>query len=124
MATADVLLSKTFIASGNGLSAALDQFIFVKMGTNKKVLPAGAGERTIGISQGTAINTQGLDVGSVGFSKLRLAGTVSANQYLKPDTNGEGVRHLGDTPGAALACEDGVDDDVILVLITNFGPAT
>tara|TARA_Y100000310_G_scaffold74123_1_gene70258 strand:+ start:107 stop:484 length:378 start_codon:yes stop_codon:yes gene_type:complete len=125
MATGQTINEFSLKASGNGLSAALDQFIFVVPTTSNRCLPAGAAGRVCGIQQGTAKKNEGVAIAGPGsVSKLRCAGAVSAGQFIKSDTNGLGVRSLGDAPVGALALQDAAANDVISVLVTVFGAAT
>ena len=120
MAVENCLLARTLTASGNGLSADTDQFIFVGPGaTEKQVVPmnVGATDVHLGITQGTAKTGEGISVGMVGVSKLRLGGTVSHGNLLRSDVNGQGVAWLGVGPHGAMALEDGVSGEVIEALI-------
>jgi hypothetical protein len=118
----NVLLSHTWLVSGNALSAATDQFIFVKMGlTENEICPAWAEtDIPLGISQTTGKDGDGVEVALVGISKLRLAGTVARGNLVKPYTTdtGTGVRYtMAGNAYGALALQNGVSGDVISVLL-------
>ncbi|MBU1374299.1 MAG: hypothetical protein KKG25_16375 [Bacteroidetes bacterium] len=118
MAVENLLLAKTFTVSGNDLSAAADQYIFVKAGaTSPQVVAAAASDPTLGISQATAKTTAGISIGLEGISKLRLGGTVHHGSLLRADASGLGVMHLGLGPYGAQALEDGSSGEVIEVKI-------
>lgn len=124
MAYSNLLLTKSFNLSSdhNALSAALDQFIFVRIGSaDGEVGQAYSNDRTIGVSQSTAKKSEGIDVGMIGISKLRLGGAVTRNQPLRADAIGEGVRWLGAAAShiGAIALESGADGDVVAVLLTS-----
>lgn len=126
MAVQTGLLDRDYVVSGNGLSAALDQFIFVYLGaTEGEVVQAVASCRPIGISQDINKDGGSIPVRLVGTSKLRLASAVSAGQAVVPDSIGEGAVHTGATTRAgAIALETGVDGDVIEVLLERFSGPT
>ena len=125
MAAENGILDLTFAVSGNDLSAAADQFIFVKMGaTSPQVVAANASDKVLGISQDTALKTEGLSVRLIGVSKLRIGGTVNAGRSLKPNATGLGIQSVGDTAYGAVALEDGVANDVISVLLEQTQAAT
>ena len=130
MAAENLLLCKTFNISSdyNNLSTALDQFTFVKViGANFTVdqsVGSQSVEAPIGITQESGKKGDGIAVGMVGISKLRLAGTVSAGQFINATLGGEGVRHFGNGIAAAQALQTGADNNVIEVLIlSNFATA-
>lgn len=120
MATENRILTHSFVASGSGLSAAAAQFSFVAITTNKKIIPATAGVRTLGILQD---NPRANKAGAVCFegsiSKLRLGATVKANIFVRPDANGYGQPARGGVPVGGMALEDGVSGEVISVLVLN-----
>jgi len=118
MAVENLLLCKTFLVSGNNLSAATDQYIFVKAGaTTPQVVAAAASDPTLGISQSTGKNANSISVGLVGISKLRLGGTVHHGSLLRATTDGTAVMHLGLGPYGAQALVDGSSGEVIEVKI-------
>ncbi len=125
MATNNLLLCKTFSLSSdyNALSAATDLFTFGKFGdTNSTVNQSIAGttaEAPIGIAQQTAKKGEGVEVGMIGISKLKLAGTVARGNFIRAITNGEGRLHLGLGIPAAQALESGVANDYITVQILH-----
>lgn len=124
MAYSNLLLTQSYNVSSdhNALSAALDQFIFVRIGSaDGEVGQAYSNDRTMGVSQSTAKKSEGIDVGMIGISKLRLGGAVTRNQPLRADSIGEGVRWLGAAAShiGAIALESGADGDVIAVLLTS-----
>lgn len=125
MARENGILDITLDVSGNNLSGSTDDFIFVKVAAaGNKVVAAAANDSAIGISQETAKDGEGISFRTVGVSKLRLGGTVSPNQFLKPDASGNGVRHLGNSPASAKAIEGGVSGDIISVLIVHTAAST
>lgn len=117
-----VLLSYSFTVSGNDLSAATDQFIFVKPGNAENtVVPAAAADVPMGVSQGTGKNGEGISVGLVGITKVRLAGTVKRGNLLKVYTganDGRAVVCLNDDPYGGMALRDGAANAVIPMLLT------
>lgn len=119
----NILLSKTWIVSGNALSAATDQFIFVKPGaTENEVVPAWATKDVpLGITQSTAIDGAGIEVAVVGISKIRLAGTVKRGNLLVAGDSTDGGRATRYTMAGksygAMALQDGVSGDVISSLL-------
>jgi len=118
MAVGGTINEYTVEASGNAMSAAVDQFQFVRATTSNRCLPGGAGSVTIGVQQNRPKNGEGCAIAPPGsVTKLRLGGTVSANDPLKSDGSGDAVRSLGDAPTGAVALEDGVDGDVIRALV-------
>ena len=126
MAYSNLVLTHSFNISSdhNALSAALDQFIFVRTGSGNadgEVGQAYANDRTLGVSQSTAKKGEGIDVGMIGISKLRLGGAVTRGQALRADAIGEGVRWLGAAAQhiGAIALESGADGEVIAVLLTS-----
>ena len=125
MATENLLFCKTYSLSSdyNALSASTDLFTFVKLGdTNTTVnqsIASSTVEAPIGINQELAKKGEGVQVGMIGISKLRLAGTVARGNFIRATTNGEGVLHLGLGIAAARALESGVDNDHITVQILN-----
>ena len=124
MATENLLLSMSLLVSGNNLSATTDRYIFVKCGaTEGDVVPAAAADVPLGISQETGKNDEVINVGLVGISKLRLAGTVKAGNMVKVYTGASDGRGVVSTNAShaygAMALEDGVTGDVISVLLTQ-----
>jgi hypothetical protein len=118
MAVENCLLARTLTVSGNNLSADSDQYIFVSAGAaDKQVVQSAAGITPIGISQSTAKTGEGLSVGMIGISKLRLGGTVSHGNLLKPDASGNAIAWLGTGAHGAMALADGVSGEVIEALI-------
>ena len=125
MASENGILDLSFTVSGNGLSADADQHIFAKMGaTSPQVVAAAAGDRILGITQATNINTRGVPIRLIGVSKLLLSGTVVAGRPVKASANGTGVQSVGDAPYGAVALEDGVSGDKITVLLEQTQAAT
>ena len=119
----NMLLSTTFHLSSNynTVSGALSQFTFVKLsdadfhvcqatGSTQSAAP-------IGILQQSGKKNEGVAVGMIGISKLRLAGTVTRGQFVAATAAGEGIRHFGLGVPAARALSSGVDNDVIPVLL-------
>lgn len=125
MAQENLLFSKTYSISSdyNALSASTDLFTFVKVGdTNTTVnqsISSASVEAPIGINQELGKKGESVQVGMIGISKLRLAGTVARGNFIRPTTNGEGVLHLGLGIAAARALESGVDNDYITVEILH-----
>lgn len=120
MAFENVIFTQSFTASGNNLSAAVAQFVFVAITTNKKILPSAAAGRTLGILQAPAKSGEGGPVAMSGsISKLRLGNTVKANIFLNGTATGTGQPCRGGAPVGAMALEDGVTGDVISVLVLN-----
>lgn len=118
------LLDISLQVSGNALSAASDQFIFVKCGnTADQVVPAAAGDCPLGISQETGKNGESIGVCVAGISKIRLAGTVKAGNILKVYTgaNVGTAQRSGQASEAigAMAMMDGESGDVITCLLTQ-----
>jgi hypothetical protein len=126
MAVSTGLLDRDYTVSGNGLSAALDQFVFVQLGaTEGQVAPAMVGAKPIGISQDVNPNGRNIPVRLIGTSKLRCGTTITAGQAVSPDSIGEATPHTGPGVNAgAIALESGVDGDVIEVLLERFNGAT
>lgn len=126
MASENTVLVTTMDASGNGLSAATDQFIFVVASdTPQKVVPAGAGANALGVTQDTAKDGRGISIAVGGFTKMRLGGTVSFGDFLQPDASGNAVLiPPGTGPASARAMDDGVSGDVIQALIVHTFAAT
>ncbi len=124
MAYSNLLLTHSFNVSSdhNALSAATDQFIFVRIGSaDGEVGQAYTNDRTIGVSQSTAKKSEGIDVGMIGISKLRLGGAVTRNQPIRATSDGTGVRWLGAAAShiGAIALESGSSGDVIAALLTS-----
>ena len=119
MATENVLFTQSFVASGNNLSAAVAQFVFVGLTTNKKILPSPAGGRTLGILQAPAKIGKSGPVAMLGVSKLRLGNTVKAGIFLAGTATGTGQPARGGGPIGAMALEDGITGDVISVFLMN-----
>lgn len=117
-----VLLSRSFLVSGNDLSAASDQFIFVKPGNvENTVVPAASGDVPMGTSQETAKTGVGVGCALVGISRIRLAGTVKRGNLLKVTSgtnDGRAVRSGHDTPYGGMALQDGASGEVIAMLLT------
>jgi len=127
MANENLILTRSFQVSSdsNNLSAATDDFLFAHPSdANKRVSQAYVGDYTIGITQESRKKDEWVAVGVSGISKLRLGGTVVHGNLLKPDAQGRGVLHLGDTWAGAMALEDGASGETIEALIVNIGPAT
>jgi len=119
MAVNNLLLCRTLTVSGNNLSADTDQFIFVKAGaTSPQVVAAAADNPVIGVSDSTAKNGEGLNVGMSGITKLRLGAATTHGNLLKPDANGNAINWLGKGPYGAKALQDGAANEVIEALIT------
>ena len=116
------LLEISLMVSGNDLSAASDQFIFVKCGnTEGDVVPAAAGDCPLGISQETGKDGESISVCVAGISKIRLAGTVKRGNILNVYTGanvGTAVRsdQASEAIGA-MAMMDGSSGDVISCLL-------
>lgn len=122
-----VLLSMSYVVSGNDLSAATDQFIFVKPGnTENDVVPAAAGDVPMGVSQETGKDGESIACALSGISKIRLNGTVKRGNLLKVYTGanvGTAVRCGNNDPYGGMALQDGASGDLIAMLIT-FGVAS
>ena len=124
MAISNLVLTQSFNISSdhNALSASTDQFIFVRIGSaNGEVGQAYSNDRTIGVSQSTAKKSEGIDVGMIGISKLRLGGAVTRDQPIRSDASGNGVRWLGAAAShiGAIALESGASGEVIAALLTS-----
>lgn len=117
-----VLLSLSYVVSGNALSAATDQYIFVKPGNAENdVVPAASGDCPMGVSLETNKDNGSIVCALVGVSKIRLAGTVKRGNLLKVNTgttDGRAIRSGHDTPYGGMALQDGVSGDVIAMLLT------
>jgi hypothetical protein len=120
------VLDFTFNVSGNGLSADNDQFIFVsKSDTDLKIVPSGADDNALGVSQETGKDGRGISVRLMGITKLRLGGTVSYGDYLSPDSSGNAVfQESGGPAPSARALGAGVSGDVISALLIHTQAAT
>ena len=124
MAYSNLILTQSFGVSSdhNALSAATDQFIFVRIGSaDNEVGQAYSNDRTVGVSQSTARKGTAIDVGMIGITKLRLGGTVTRNQPLRSDGSGNAVRWLGAAAShiGAIALESGASGEVISALLTS-----
>lgn len=97
------------------------QYFFVK-NSSGNVVVAGAGEQGLGVLQNAPVGTTAraaiAQVRTVGMSKVKLGGTVSAGQYIKSDSNGKGVAATTDKDiYMAKALTDGVDGDIIATVV-------
>jgi len=126
MAVENCLLARTFTVSGNNLSADSDQFIFCSAGATEGEVDAAVVSDTmiIGVSQDTAKTGEGVSVGMVGISKVRLGGTVQHGNLLRSDATGRGVLWLGKGAHSAMALEDGASGEVIEALILIGRPSS
>tara|TARA_Y100001951_G_C11028377_1_gene123562 strand:+ start:75 stop:458 length:384 start_codon:yes stop_codon:yes gene_type:complete len=126
MAVENCLLARTFTVSGNNLSADADQFIFCSAGATEGEVDAAVVSDTmiIGVSQDTAKTGEGVSVGMVGISKVRLGGTVQHGNLLRSDATGRGVLWLGKGAHSAMALEDGASGEVIEALILIGRPSS
>jgi hypothetical protein len=99
------------------------QYLFVKIDTNERLVLSGSGDSSTGILQDTPLGTSTVPVAAkvrvLGASKLILGGTVSAGDFLKPDSSGKGVAISGGDQASAKALSDGVSGDKIAVLIVH-----
>ncbi len=99
---------KGFIA-GEDLSAKHD----------KLVMLCGANERAIGVLMNAPDSGQGAEVALIGGgAKLKISETVALGKLLT--STGTGFGEVADASGewvAALAIQDGVENDVISVLV-------
>lgn len=115
------LLALSFVVSGNNLSAASDQFIFVKPGnTENEVVPAADGDVPMGVSYSTGKDSESIDVVMAGVAKIRLAGTVKRGNMLKPYSvaDGRAVLSCNSAPYGGMALRDGASGNIIPMLIT------
>ena len=122
MAYQNLVLTQSFNISSdhNALSAATDQFIFVRIGdADNTVGQAYANDRVMGVSQETGRKSGAIAVGMLGISKLRLGGTVTRNQPLRSDASGNAVRWLGAAAQhiGAIALENGLNGEVIAAFL-------
>ncbi len=117
------LLTVSMTVSGNDLSAASDQYVFVKCGSaNNDVVPAASGDCPEGVSYGTGKDGSAIDVVMSGIVKLRLAGTVYSNTPLKPTSGTNDGRAVASTNIGAIgarAMMGGSSGDVITALLTQ-----
>lgn len=103
------------------------QYTYVKLSSNK-VVAAGAGDAPLGILQnapnGSSSAPRTAVVRLFGASKLKIAGTVAQDNFLKSDSAGKGVPVTAqhDQYGS-VAKSSGVSGDTILVVIAR-GKAT
>ena len=115
------LLVVSMTVSGNDLSAASDQYVFVKCGnTENTVVPAASGDIPDGVSYGTGKNGEAIDVAVAGVVKLRLAGTVKRSNVLKVTSGtNDGRAVLSTNIGAvgAKAFQDGASGELIAALL-------
>lgn len=125
MANVQISTVPEFAGQDINLKTATDisakQYYFVK-NSSGNVVAAGAGEQGLGIMQNAPVGTSAraaiAQVRTVGMSKLKLGGTVSAGQYIKADTNGAGVAATSDHDiYLAKALSDGVSGDLIAVVL-------
>lgn len=115
------LIQLSYTVSGNNLSAASDQFIFVKMGaTENTVVPAASGDIPAGVSYATAKTGDAIPVALAGVVKLRLAGTVKRGNMLKctsGTSDGRAVASTNTGAWGAMALQDGASGAIIAALL-------
>jgi hypothetical protein len=108
---------QSFVAGGN-LSAL--QYTFVKFGSDSKtVVACGANERAIGIVQNAPAAGQIAEVAVIGGGAYLKVNEVIALGKMLTSTSG-GLGEVADAAGewvGALAYQDGVQNDVINVVV-------
>lgn len=112
-------------------------YLFIKFGTNEKLVTTSAGPNDNLIGVGTnvpALEGRETDVILQGEAELRLGGTVKAGDRLTSDANAKGIKAKtnvtlipaegdGDVTAEnmdivkAIALQDGVNDDIIRVCV-------
>lgn len=111
---------KTFEAAED-LSAK--QFHFVKFTSSedgKKVSLCGAGEKGIGVLMNAPASGEDAEVALLGGGALlKINGTVAAGASLAADSENKGLTGTAGQWCPAIAMEDGVDEDVISVLLNG-----
>lgn len=124
---ADRTLVPEFLDTDLSIETASDlsarQYTFVKVDSNEQVVVAGAGDKPLGILQNAPDGSSTPDTAIVrplGLSKLRAGGSITAQAYLKSDSNGKGVATTsnGDEYGAH-AITSGDSGDLIGVVVGN-----
>jgi len=95
----------------------ITQYTFVKFDdTDKKVIPAGDGEKFIGVAMTAATAGDDVEVAINGGALVKLSDTITRGESVCADANGEGDGGAS-TNWACTALQSGVDDDVIAVLL-------
>lgn len=100
------------------------QYFFVKLNSSERIVLCGAGDKPLGVLQDKPVGASGVPVACRvrvgGISKLKLAGTVSANSYVKADSASKGVATTtGNDEYGASAISSGESGDLIAVRLMN-----
>ena len=108
------------LSAGADLSAESNRYKAVKQ-VNKTIVVAAAGERIKGFLQNLPASGDAAEVATLGGGSLAIAGgTITANDLLKVDANGDLI--LASVAGdevVAVAEESAVDGDVFAVQVLN-----
>ena len=110
------------------------QFLFAVLNSSGQVAVAGANVSCVGVIQDEpAAATRGCAVRCFGITKVKLGGTVTANDKVASDANGKAVKATAASVSAGtpeplagsyvvgIALESGVSGDVRSVLLTHAG---
>jgi hypothetical protein len=109
----------TNLITGNPAISAVQPYQILKYSGNGGVAPAaGPTDKLIGVSGSQPVDSgYAVDVARTGIAEVKLGGTVSAGDDITSDANGRGVALTGAGQSVGRAEKDGVEGDVIPVLV-------
>lgn len=115
-------------ADGADLSVAAKQYTFVKMTANQRINTCTAGGSPIGVMEQLGVGLpQSVNVQTSGKALLKVAGlstAIAAQDRLKSDGSGRGVKVSAATDNAGAIALEGADaDDIVIEVLLITGGA-
>ena len=93
------------------------RYFFVKIDSNGEAAVAGDGEAAVGVAQEEVLAGEYMAIMTLGISKVKAGGTITAGNNVASDASGRAVAAAGDDAILGIALEDASENDLFSVLL-------